>query len=286
MSLKNSFLSLESKYKGFLSQTCKSPSTIQYRIGAAMRFVSYLEDSGILTFQQISPKEVFDYIHLLKEKRFKPMTLWNNARCIRGLISFLIYEKFVDTRDFPKSIEFFKKPHPERILSSPDDSSIEALLSILQNNLNSYLNCKSYLIARLLLLTKLTIKEIIDLKNIDVDLRKNTISCNGDLIETNCPPELMDDIDSFMIERDKYTPCNSDYLIRSHQGFFLPYSRALSRDIFKQWRLYSSCKMNSLLIKRYRHRKLRMSNPVGRFQELTGFPRNYCYEYYPKKPQA
>lgn len=286
MSIKNSFFSLEKKYEEFLKRTCKSRSTVNYRVGAALRFVIYLFDKKISSLHNISQKDAFDYINFLKDRGFTSHTIWNNARCIHSFIFFLIGEKLINKKEFPDSNEFFKKPKEVRIIDCPDKTEIDALLGILQSNLNSYLNWKSYIIVRLLLLTKLKIKQILELKNMDIDFSRKCIFYGEILIEIDCSDDLINDIEKFMIERDLYVPKNSEYLIRSGNGFQLPYSKEICKNIFKQWRLFASCEINSMAIKRYRHDKLRLTNEISEFKRKTGYGRQYCYRFYPKQMQS
>lgn len=279
MSLLIAYSNLEVQYKTFLNRSCRSPITVNYRMLAAQRFTNYLLNERIQSFKDLSQQHGFGWIDFLKERKLKEQSLYYNARCIRHFVKFLATNNMVVPERFPEKLVFYRKPKLGKMIDPPNDDTVKMLLDILKGNLNTYLNWKSYLILRLLLLTRFTIADILQIRDSDIDFNKMTIVLGGSSKQSECPMNLLTDIKKFIYVRNRNTPANSNYLIRSVNGYFTDYT-LVKTQIFKQWCLFSSAKLNATIVKRFRHRKLQQSVGVHEFRRLTGYNECYCYSQF------
>lgn len=277
MSLSIEYSQLKDQYKIYLTHFCRSSITVNYLLLGSFRFMRYLSDLGMSGFRNLNQEHCRAWINFLKDKKkLKEESLFYNARCTKHFIAFLISRNIVVGSSFPATLVLYQRPKRTQMINPPEDAALEMLTNILKQNLNTYENWKSYLILRLLLLTKFTITDILRMRDSDIDLNKMTIILGASSKQSECSMELVTDIKKFIFVRDRNTPAYSNYLIRSVNGYFMDYTM-VKTQIFKQWCLFSSTKINATIVKRFRHRKLQQSVGVHEFRRLTGYSVCYCY---------
>lgn len=273
MNLLSEFSQLKESYKVHLKRFC-GDTTADYLILGASRFICYLQSTGVLSVTEIRYTHCEIWIYNLKHHRkLREESLFFNARCVKHFIKFLILNFSSIRMYFPGSFEFYERPVRKPPINTLEDRSIEMLLNILRQNLNTYLNWRSYMILRLLLSTKLSIKEILNLKDSGINISKRRINESKGRKAIKCSKSLFNDLLEFQKARDEYVSPNSDYLMRSMHGFHMDYFSTVREDIYKQWRLYASVNINSKLIKAYRLARLQNSSNPKLFREIQGSER-------------
>ncbi len=264
---------IEIGFREYLSRYCKSKDVINNRLLAAHRFTKYITGKQIYKYEHFTKAETAIWLAQMENVlSFKSHSIHYNARCIARFFDFLIYEGIVDTNPIRPFLAKLRGTIQKDVLKDiPSSNQISDLICILEDNLNSYLNWTGYTIIQLLLRTRFTLKQILEIRNSDMDFEKKRIQLR-DLTE-HCDSEIFDLIISYINVRDKETPNYSDYLLRGASGYYLVYE-LIKIDWYRYWSFLASTKINSRLIKNYRHKNLSSIFNKSDFIKRTGYSEN------------
>ena len=137
------------------------------------KYIDYLKGKKIVNINQITNKDITNFMSKLKKDNIKPQTIAHHLTVIKNYHKFLVQNDYIKT-DVASSID---RPKLEKKL--PNTLDIEDVTKLLDIKCNSVFDYRNKCMLELLYGTGLRISELLSLTLNDIDTINYTLRCIG-----------------------------------------------------------------------------------------------------------
>ena len=137
------------------------------------KYIDYLKEKNIVNINQITNKDITNFMSKLKKDNIKPQTIAHHLTVIKNYHKFLVQNDYIKT-DVASSID---RPKLEKKL--PNTLDIEDVTKLLDIKCNSVFDYRNKCMLELLYGTGLRISELLSLTLNDIDTINYTLRCIG-----------------------------------------------------------------------------------------------------------